>query len=197
LLNRRALLMLLADVSLSWILLGALDVPVAAAGVAWHAENSTASASSPSSADTGHGCRSRSGDPGDDNRCCERHCCGPSPSPQPTTTPVPASAPTPRQTPSRTPQPTPRLHPRPAPVIANHPTDTPRPQPSSGATMSPGTRSGARPPVLAPPALTIPAVNPTSARAPGLEFVSVIALSTVLVAATVAVASLVLIRRSS
>jgi hypothetical protein len=196
LLNRRARLMLLAGVSLSWILLGALDVPAAAAGVVWHAEDSTASATSSSSGDPDHGCHGRSGDPGSDNRCCERHCCGPSPSPQPTATPVPTSAPTPTPTPGRTPPPSPRLHLRPAPVIATHPTGTPTSQPSPAATRTPGTQNGSQPPVLAPPALTIPAVNPTSARAPGLGLVSVIALSTVLVAATVAVASLVLIRRS-
>jgi hypothetical protein len=192
LLNRRALLMLLAGVSLSWILLGALDVPAAAAGVAWHAEDSTASATASSSGDPDHGCHGRSGDPGGDNRCCERQCCGASPSPQPTATPAPTS----RPAPARTPPSTPRPHPRPAPVIATHPTGTPTSQPSPATTRSPGTQNGARPPVLAPPALTIPAVNPTSARAPGLGLVSVIALSTVLAAATVAVASLVLIRRS-
>jgi hypothetical protein len=50
--------------------------------------------------------------------------------------------------------------------------------------------------VLAPPALTIPAVSPVHASGPGPGTISVIALSTVLVAATIAVISLVLVRRT-
>jgi hypothetical protein len=58
--------------------------------------------------------------------------------------------------------------------------------------------SGARPPVLAPPELTIPAVTPVGADgAAGVGAVPVIALTTVLVAATVAAMFLVLMRRVS
>ncbi|MFZ2034451.1 MAG: hypothetical protein WAW53_11915, partial [Candidatus Dormiibacterota bacterium] len=58
--------------------------------------------------------------------------------------------------------------------------------------------SGSRPPVLAPPELTIPAVTPVGADgAGGVGAVPVIALTTVLVAATVATVSLLLMRRVS
>ncbi len=58
--------------------------------------------------------------------------------------------------------------------------------------------SGSRPPVLAPPELTIPAVTPVGADgAGGVGAVPVIALTTVLVAATVAAVSLLLMRRGS
>jgi hypothetical protein len=50
--------------------------------------------------------------------------------------------------------------------------------------------------VLAPPALTIPALRPVHASGPGPGAISVIALSTVLLAATIAVVSLVLVRRT-
>jgi len=50
--------------------------------------------------------------------------------------------------------------------------------------------------VLAPPALTIPALSPARAGGPGPGAVSVIELSIVLLAATIGGASLVLIRRS-
>jgi hypothetical protein len=50
--------------------------------------------------------------------------------------------------------------------------------------------------VLAPPALTIPAVSLVHASGPGPGAISVIALSTVLMAATIAVISLVLVRRT-
>jgi hypothetical protein len=50
--------------------------------------------------------------------------------------------------------------------------------------------------VLAPPALTIPAISPAHASGPGPGTISVIALSTVLLAATIAVVSLVRVRRT-
>jgi len=51
--------------------------------------------------------------------------------------------------------------------------------------------------VPAPPALTIPSVGPVSAGGQVRGAVSLIAISTVLVAVTIALVSLVLIRRSS
>jgi hypothetical protein len=50
--------------------------------------------------------------------------------------------------------------------------------------------------VLAPPTLTIPAVSPVSPGGPVRGAMYVIAISTFLVAAAIAVASLVLVRRS-
>jgi hypothetical protein len=50
--------------------------------------------------------------------------------------------------------------------------------------------------VIAPPALTVPAVGTLHAVASGTAAIDIVAVSTVLVATSIAVVSLVLIRRS-
>lgn len=199
---RRALLMTVAGASVFWILFGALVVPAAAAGIRSHHDGSAHSAGSNGSRDSGHHCHGRgSDDPGDGGHCCEEGCCGPAPSPRPTESPAPTPEPTPSSMPTSHPErassPTPHVPPPPAPVIAPHPISvtTPHPSPLPAPDREPA--PGSRPPVLAPSDLTIPAVAPVSASGSwGVGAVGVIALSTILVAATVAAVSLVLMRRS-
>ena len=212
---RRAFLMTVAGASLFWMLFGALDVPAAAAGVTPHFDGAAPSAASSGSNEPGqkpedepedepgHRCHGRgSGDPGDGDRCCEERRCRPEPSPRPTESPEPSAeataTPAPTSHPKRAASPVPRNPSPPAPPVAPRLGGiTPRHASSVPARVQ-EPASGSRPPVLAPPELTIPAVVPGGASdSGGVGAVPVIALSTVLVAATVAAVSLVLMRRSS
>jgi hypothetical protein len=193
LLIRRALLMMLAGASVFWILFGALTTPVAAAGLTWHSESAAGGAGSNPSGGADHPCRGQSSNhPGDDDGCC-KHCCA-SP-PHSTRTPVPTAGPT--SPPKRPAPPTQARHPKPSAVVAPHPSSSATTPASSAPASTAEPTAGPQPPVLAPPALTIPALVPASASKSGGGAVALIALSSVLVAATVAVASLALIRRSS
>jgi len=210
LLIRRALLMTVAGASLFWMLFGALDVPAAAAGVTQHFDGAAPSAPSSGSNEPGqepgdepgHHCHGRgSGDPGDSDGCCEERCCRPEPSPRPTESPEPSSEATassaPTSHPKRATSPAPRIPSPPAPPVASRLGDIATSHPSTMPATDIEPASGSRPPVLAPPELTIPAVTPVGASdSGGVGAVPVIALSTVLVAATVAAVSLVLMRRS-
>ena len=84
---------MLAGASVFWILFGALTTPVAAAGLTWHSESAAAAGDPDPSGGTDHHCGGQSFNrPGDDDRCCKQKCCA-SP-PHPTRTPVPAATPT-------------------------------------------------------------------------------------------------------
>src|SRR4029077_4570023 len=88
-----------------------------------------------------------------------------------------------------------------APPVAPRETSIPRAKGASRPASEPPTArapsaAGPRPPVLAPPPLTIPLIGPVIAGSRGIWAGYVIALSPVLVAATIAVVSLVLVRRS-
>jgi hypothetical protein len=193
--------MTVAGASLFWMLFGALDVPAAAAGVTAHADAAAPAVSSGSN-DPGDRCHGkRSGDPDDGDPCCEERCCRPEPSPRPSESPEPSAEATatsaPTSHPKRAASPAPRTPPAPAPVVAPRTggISTTHTLPVPAREQEPP--SGSRPPVLAPPELTIPAVTPVGADGAGVGAVPVIALTTVLVAATVAAVFLLLMRRVS
>ena len=204
---RRAVLMTIAGASLFWMLFGALDIPAAAAGITAHFGGAAPAADSSGSAEPedepGHHCNDKAaGDPGDHDPCCEERCCRSEPSPRPSESPEPTAEPTavPAPTPhaKRAPAPTPRTPSTPGRVVATSPggSSTTHPSPVPARDQDPA--SGARAPVLAPPELTIPGVTPVGASGSAtVGAIPVIALSTVLVAATIAAVSLVLMRRSS
>ena len=190
-LTRRALLLLLAGASLFLVLLGPLNVPAAAADTTSHGGALVSRDGSNWPVDPAeHGHNGWRDEPGGDD-----HCCAPKPAPAPTPTPAPAQAPTaaPKQVRTRTPQ-------RPRPVLVapsrSQGASTSAPSAALRAGGTPTSSPAQRPPVLAPPALTIPSISPVNAAGPVWGAVDVIALSTVLVAASIAVASLVLVRRS-
>jgi len=192
LLTRRALLMLLAGASLFLILLGPLDVPAAAADTTSHSGAVGPRDGSNWRGDPDEHCHNGwSDEPGGDD-----HCCAPPPASAPTPTPAPAPTAAPKHVPTRTPR-----RPRPVLVVPSRwqgestsaSSATSAALPASG---SPTSSPAQRPPVLAPPALAIPSISPVNAGGPVGGAVDVIALSTVLVVATIAVASLVLVRRS-
>jgi hypothetical protein len=188
--TRRALLMLLAGASLFLVLLGPLDVPAAAAETTLHSGALVPRDRSNSPGDPDEHRHGWSDEPGGDERGC-----APKPEPAPTSAPDPAPATTaaPKHVPTRTP-----LRPRPVLVVPSRSQSASTSAPSAGSPAA-GSRTSSpaqRPPVLAPPALTIPPGSPVNADGPVLGGVDVIALSTVLVAATIAIASLVLVRRS-
>lgn len=186
--------MMLAGASVFWVVFGALSTPVAAAGLTLHSESAAAAGDPDPSGGTDHHCRGQSfNHPGDDDRCCKQKCCA-SP-PHPTRRPVPTATPT--SIPKRGAPPPQRLLPRPAAAVAPHPSASPKPSASPAPASTSEPAAGPQPPVLAPPALTIPALLPASTSKSGGGAVTLIAFSSVLVAATVAVASLALIRRSS
>ena len=188
---RRALLLLLAGASLFLVLLGPLDVPAAAADTTSHGGAVVPRDGSNWLGDPAEHCHNGWRDePGGDN-----HCCAPRPAPAPTPTPAPAQAPTaaPKHVPTRTPR-------RPRPVLVvpsrSQSASTSAPSAAVSAGGTPTSSPAQRPPMLAPPALSIPSTSPVNAGGPVRGAVGVIALSTVLVAATIALASLVLVRRS-
>jgi hypothetical protein len=191
LLTRRALLMLLAGASLFLILLGPLDVPAAAADTTSHGGAPLPRDGSNWRGDQDGHCHNRWWDePGGDD-----HCCTPKPAPAPP--PAPAPAPTPtvgaKHVPTRTPRP-----PRPVPAVPSRSQGASPSAPSVALPVgrTPTSSPAQRPPVLAPPVLTIPSISPVNSGGPVRGAVDVIALSTVLIAATIALASLVLVRRS-
>jgi hypothetical protein len=189
--TRRALLMLLAGASLFLVLLGPLDVPAAAADTTLHSGALVPRDGSNSPGDPDEHCRHGwSDEPGGDERGC-------APKPEPAPTPTPHSAPATTAVPKLAPTRTPR-RPRPVLVVPSRSQSASTSAPSAGspAAGTPTSSPAQRPPVLAPPALTIPPSSPFNAAEPVRGAVDLIALSTVLVAATIAVASLVLVRRS-
>jgi hypothetical protein len=186
LLNRRALLLVFASASMFSILFGTLDVAAAVSDTARHCSDATSGAHEHEPGDDADHCHDkRSRDGCDDDHCRDRSRTPTRPetavpSPKPSAPPAPAST---------------------APPARARETAIPRAKGSSLRPPAPGTgrapsAAGPRPPVLAPPPLTIPVVGPVIAGSRGLWAGYVIALSTVLVAATIAVVSLVLVRRS-
>jgi hypothetical protein len=185
---KRALVTMLAGASLFWMLFGMLDVSAAAADMTWRGGSASHSAGDDSPGDTDHHCRERwSHESGDRGHCCNPK---PGPTPSPTATPRPTAAPT------RAPSPTPRPRTRPATVVVPRSHGSPSPSRSPASTSAAEPAAGSRPPVLAPPTLTIPPVASVHPSSPGPGVVSVVALSTILVAGTIAVVSLILVRRS-
>jgi hypothetical protein len=191
LLNRRALLLLFAGVSLFSILFASLGVSAAAADTTRHCSNAAPRAHADESGDAADHCRhARSRD-----SCDVDHCRNRSRSPTPKETAVPPSEPAAPAAPAST---TPPPRPRDASVTAPGGKGSSRRAPSlsPNPTTRPPSAAGPRPPVLAPPPLTIPVVGPVIAGGKGLGAGYFIALSTIVVAATIAVVSLVLVRRS-
>ncbi|MHB8489225.1 MAG: hypothetical protein ACYDCS_08625 [Candidatus Dormibacteria bacterium] len=184
---RRAFLVMLAGASLFLVLFGPLDVSAAAAAKPWHGGAPAPREGSSRPGDLDDDCNDRRSDePGHDDRSRDR-------SPAPDATLVPAPVPT--VTPTRAPSPSPRRRPRTGAEGHTLPKGASTPAPSSSPTNAPALPIP-RPPVLAPPALSIPSVSPVDASGQVRGAVSVIAISTALVAAALAIASLVLIRRS-
>ncbi len=189
--TRRALLMLLAGASLILVLLGPLDVPAAAADTTLNSGALVPRDGSNRPGDPDEHCHHRWPDePGGDERGCALK-------PEPAPTPTPDPAPTRTAAPKLVPAPTPRP-PRPVLVVPSRSQSASTSARSawSPAAGTPASSPAQRPPVLAPPALTIPPSSPVNSGGPVRGAVDFIALSTVLVAATIAVASLVLVRRS-
>jgi len=184
---RRALLVMLAGASLFLVLFGLLDVSAAAAANAWRSGTPAPREGSSRPRDLDDHCNDRRSDePGHEDHCCDR-------SPAPAATLVPAPVPT--MTPTRAPSPSPRRRPHTGAEGHTPPKGASTPAPSSSPTTAPALPIP-RLPVLAPPALSIASVSPVDASGQVRGAVSVIAISTALVAAALAIASLVLIRRS-
>jgi len=186
LLNRRALLLVFAGASMFSILFGTLDVAADASGTTRHCSDTAPRAHDDERGDGAGRCHdTRSRDACDDHRCRGR-----SRRPAPPESAVPSSKPSARAARAST-----------APPVASRETSIPRAKGASRPASEPPTARapsavGPRPPVLAPPPLTIPVIGPVIAGNRGIGAGYVIALSTVLVAATIAVVSLVLVRRS-
>jgi hypothetical protein len=190
LLTGRALLLLLAGASLVSILCGVGSVSAAAADTTPHHAGAGPTSRFEEPRDRDRDRRDRDRDH-DHHRDRDRDR---SRRPDRTANAAPASKPL--APPTHASAPVPRSGPRDAAVTALSRGDSSL-RPSS---FSPGAptppRPGVRPPVLAPPSLTIPANRPPSARGRDAGAGYVVALSTVLVVATIAMVSLVLIRRS-
>ncbi|MFZ0129310.1 MAG: hypothetical protein WB808_00390 [Candidatus Dormiibacterota bacterium] len=186
---RRVLVKLLVGASLFSILFASTDVSAAGIEAASHGHDATLSVFQDRDGDSDRDCKDRRADDRDGARDEERdhdrdgddRRCVPSPSP-PAAIATPAPSP-----PARPPGATP--YPKGSSPPAELTTQTPSRGPEPAA--------GPRPPVLAPPALSIPPAGPPVSAAAVLPGgVYTIALSSMLVAATIAVASLVLVRRS-
>jgi hypothetical protein len=184
LLTRRALLMGLAGASILLVRFGWIDVAVADADTSWHADES---AQTEASNNPGGHCRyGWWHDHHGDGSCCSKT--PPARTPQPVPNP-----PTP---PRGTPAPTPRRAPQPVTTTVPHsPGGTP---PASALSPSPnvGPSDQTRPPVIAPPALTVPPVEALTVTGSHARALDVVAVSSVLIATTIAAVSLALIRRS-
>jgi hypothetical protein len=186
LLNRRALLLVFAGASMFSILFGTLDVAAAVPDGTRHCSDASPRAHDDEPGDDADRCHhTRSRDACDDDHCRDR-------SRRPTRPETAVPSPKPSARPARAST---------APPVAPRETSLPRAQGSSPRAPAPRiarapSAAGPRPPVLAPPPLTIPVIGPVIAGSKGLWAGYVIALSTVLVAATIAVVSLVLVRRS-
>jgi hypothetical protein len=189
----RALLIVLAGASTFSILFGSADVLAAASDTPAHRAAAGQPARRDEQRDRDHRCHhGRSRDACDDEHGRDR-----SRAPKPkagtspplaltTALPEPVSTPAPRSAPAH------------AAITAPQRSASSLRTPSFAAAPPKSRESpaGSRPPVLAPPSLTIPAVRSVIATAGGPGAGYVIALSTILVAATIAVLSLVLVRRS-
>jgi len=190
LLTGRALLLLLAGASTFSILFGSVDVLAATSDAPAHSARGGPPARAHEPHDQDHRCHhARSRDPCDDGHDHDRP-----------RAPTPSSTPPSTQRtalPERVSTPASRSAPAPAALAAAQGNPVPpRTPPSSSAPKRVESPAGPRPPVLAPPSLTVPAARPMIATGSGAGAGYVIALSTVLVAATIAVLSLVLVRRS-
>jgi len=188
----RALLIVLAGASTLSILFGSADVLAAALDTPAHRAAAGPPARGDEQRDRDHRCHhGRSRDACDDEHDRDR---SRAPTPKAGTSPpiVPTALPEPESTPA------PRSAPAHAAITARQGNASSPRTPSFAAAppKRPESPAGPRPPVLAPPSLTIPAVRPVIATAGGPGVGYVIALSTILVAATIAVLSLVLVRRS-
>jgi hypothetical protein len=170
---------MLVAASMFWVLIGPASMTAAAAGPdsGTHGSSATAPALDDQHGDLRHGCHHGG-----------RGSSHPDPGSSDGTEPRPA--PTPKA-------PSPTAQPRPATVTAPKDKTTPpatSPPPASAPAVTP---VGDQPPVIAPPALTIPAPNAVTTGARGGPATTyAIALAAVLVAATIAVATLIRVRRS-
>ena len=189
---RRDLVKLLVGASLFSVLFATTDVSAAGIEAASHGPDATLSVFQDRGGDSDRDCKDRRADDrdgardeerdhdrdGDDRRCVA----SPSP-PAAIATPAPSPPARPPSSPGATPYP--KGSSPPAELTTQTPPRGPKPA------------AGAPPPVLAPPALSIPpAGRPVSAAEVPPGGLYTIALSSMLVAATIAVASLVLVRRS-
>ncbi|MFZ0178504.1 MAG: hypothetical protein WAL84_01355 [Candidatus Dormiibacterota bacterium] len=189
----RALLIVLAGASTFSILSGSADVLAAAPDTPVHRAAAGQPARGDEQRDRDHRCHhGRSRDACNDENGRDRRR---APTPKAGTSPplvLPAALPEPVSTP------VPRSAPAHAAITARQGNASSLRTPSFAVAPPRGRESpaGPRPPVLAPPSLTIPAVRPVIATAGGPGAGYVIALSTILVVTTIAVLSLVLVRRS-
>lgn len=187
---RRAVLML-GGALMFVILFGWVNVAAVAADTGAHAGSAARVANAGQPADNDQHCHDGWWDDHGD------HCCRTAPTPAPTATPRPETTPEPTAQPRRTPSATPRPHHASAATPPQGRGAAPPGSPSPTPGSSPGSPAGTRPPVLAPPALTVPPLGPVDAAAAEPSALGVIAVSTILVASMTAAVSLVLIRRSS
>jgi hypothetical protein len=174
--------MMLASASILLILFGWMDVAVAAADTTWH-QPETAQSGGPGDRDE----HCRYGwfhDHHSDGHCCTRRPPMATPRPAPTATPAPLPASRPTSSPA-----TSVVPPAPGSSSPAH-ASTPSPSPSGDPSAQ------TRPPVIAPPALTVPPVGGLTVIRSNTGAIDVVAVSTVLVVSTIAVLSLALIRRS-
>jgi hypothetical protein len=171
---------MLASAPILLMLFGWMDVAVADADTSWHAGDS-AQAGSPGGAGD-HCWYGWSHDHRGYGHCC-------------TNDPPAGTTPAPKPSAKRTPAPAPLPTSRPATAAIPHAPVSPQAH-TSAPSPSPSPSVETRPPVMAPPVLTVPPVGALTATAPNSGGLGVVAVSTVLVATTIAVASLVLIRRS-
>lgn len=194
---RRVLLKLLVGASLLSVLFVSTDVSAAGIEAASHGRTATLSASQDKGGDADRDCKDRRADDRDGDRDEERdhdrdgddrRCVPSSSAPAALATLAPSPPPRPQVSPGAAPHPK-ASSPKGSSTPAELTSQTPRHGPEPAA--------GPRPPVLAPPALTIPPAGlPVSAPETLPGGLYTIALSSMLVAATIAVTSLVLVRRS-
>ncbi|MFI5284776.1 MAG: hypothetical protein ACHQ4F_00500 [Candidatus Dormibacteria bacterium] len=189
---RRVLVKLLVGTSLFSVLFASTDLSAAGIRAASNGRNATLSASQDKRGDSDRDCKDRRADDRDGDRDEERshgrdgddRRCVPSPS-------APAAP--------ATLAPSPPARPQVSPGAAPHAKGSSTPAKLTTPAPPPGEEpaAGPRPPVLAPAALTIPpAGRPVSAPETLPGGLYTVALSSMLVAASIAVVSLVLVRRS-
>jgi hypothetical protein len=184
---KRAYVLMLVAASMLWVLIGPASMTVAAAGPDSGTRGSTATAPAfdDHDGDPRHGCHH-----GGRGEASTAVCCGNS---HPDSGSDDGTKPRPAPTPKAI-EPTVRPH---AATVTSPKTQTAPPATPPPTTTPAGSPPGDGPPVIAPPALTIPALNdlPTGTHSgPGTTYA--IALAAVLVAATIAIATLIRIRRS-
>ena len=180
------LISLLVALAISWIVLGPSTVIASASGASVTASQSGGGDNDDLHHRCGHGSSGQVD--GDDEHCC--HCCAPPPKAPPGNPPngrpKPPPAPAPRQKPAPGP-----------PVTAGAPPTVAKPTPPAVSTPSPGTIPvQQQPPVIAPPALTVPPAASIVTVPSSPVSVYVVTLSTLAVAAAISVTALILVRHS-